>query len=106
MTIKRIVNGTMMEFELTPSEMLDAYEEKNNEYRRYDIEAYLELELGNLIEDFDDALTEEQIKDLIPAFVDAYTDAIDDGAFEWWPVVSECVNDCIEDYLTKRGDWK
>lgn len=61
MTIKRIVNGTEMEFELTQQEMFNAYEERQHYYDVQDVDFYLgSMEDEELMENY--GLTREEVK--------------------------------------------
>ena len=66
MKIKRIVNGTKMEFELTPGEHMMAY---------YEWQDYVDEEdITNVLEDIGQSATAEQMKAIIEEYRDIQSD--------------------------------
>ena len=84
MTIKREVNGQMMEFELTDNEMYTAFCEQEREFTKEDIRSYFEER------EVDVPFTEDQLDDIA---IDA-RDLMDGD-----DCINECRWECIHDAI-------
>lgn len=83
MKIKRVVNGTEMEFELTQQEMFNAYEERQHYYDVQDIDAYLGgMEDDELMENY--GLTRVEVEDAYDVIADRMRDYIDRSDNDSW----------------------
>lgn len=94
MKIKREINGTEYEFELTPYEMFDAYNEKHIDYLREDVES-------RLAEDTDDDAREYSEQD-IDSIVGIAEKVIDRNDY-YAEVYLDCIQYAIDCY-EKEGE--
>ena len=91
MTIKRIINGKIVEIELTQHEMWDAYREQEHEFDKEDVRSTLE--------DIDDdrippTLTEEQIDDAA-RWAREWMDANDNMAETRWENIRDAILEVV-----------
>lgn len=93
MTIKRIINGKIVEIELTQQEMWDAYREQEHEFDKEDVRSTLE--------DIDDdritsALTDEQIDDAA-RWAREWMDESDNMAETRWEIIHDAILEVIKE---------
>lgn len=99
MKIKRIVNGEEIEFELTASELREAYSEQDLEYMMDDVRGHIES--GSFEDEFEDAedLTDEQIEE-IARDAKRYLEDYD----TFWDCYHGAIDDAIEDFIEEKEE--
>lgn len=97
MKITRIVNGEPMEFELTPSELTDAYQEKEMEYDKLDCQEVYDLEF----EDCSVEMTDE----ILTWCAKYYRKEIDDSG-DWYAHARSAVSYVIYFYTSGKTEQR
>ena len=94
MKIKRTVNGTEMEFELTEIELYSAYVEQQDKLDRIDIEDYLrDISDEELMDDY--GKTRAEAEELIDEMASRLRRYIDNYDCEWSYARSEAVHEVL-----------
>lgn len=99
MRIKRVLDGKEYEIELTLPEMNSAYFERRNAFDRGDVIA----RLNDMFEDDDlsayaDVFSEEEIRDMINAFVERWQ-CYESDRDPWWDLCAEAICDELDDQM-------
>lgn len=99
MRIKRVLDGTEYEIELTLPEMNSAYFERLNVFDREDVIT----RLNDMFEDGDlsayaDAFSEEEIRGMINAFVERWQ-CYEGDRVPWWDLCAEAICDELDDQM-------
>lgn len=92
MTIKRVINGKLVEIKLTQSEMWDAYREQEHEFDMEDVRSTLE--------DIDDdeipeTLTDEQIDDAA-CWAREWLDDNDHISELRWDIIHDAIKEALK----------
>ena len=97
MTIKRNINGTEMEFELTAMELMEAYREEQHKCDISDIEFVFEgMDAMEIAETYDMPWTE--IEPLIPEIAYRYRKYMDNYSEDWVYQRDEAIADVLNEH--------
>lgn len=96
MTIKRIVNGVEMEFELTNLELYNAYAEQQHNFDRLDVLGYLnEFSDEQLVNDY--GMTRVEAEMLIDDMADRMRRYMDKYECDWSYARDEAVSEILNE---------